>query len=135
MNKWQLICPVAAVVLVLLLASPIYVRRVRMQRRDAITWGAICAGRDLQLQTNSTLLVSMPPRLEQALKEFLTTPSAYLDTIRFGDEPPPIGDGTATHRVYIRNFKEDSIALRLRYEPKLKKFHVLGFWQANSWPE
>jgi hypothetical protein len=135
MNKWQIICPAGAVVLLLLLTAPAYVKRIRMHRQDVIIENAIWVARDLESKTNSDLLDRIPPRVQQELSSFLTTPTAYVETLRFGDEPPPLGDGTATHRVYIRNLDDKFIALRLRYDSNLRKFHLLGFWHPDSWPE
>ena len=35
MNKWQIICPIAAVAIAILLCSPIYIRRARMEGNQA----------------------------------------------------------------------------------------------------
>src|ERR1044071_5266756 len=112
MNKWQIMCPVAAMVLVLLMMTPKAVSRYKMNHRDSITYSTRCVAWDLERQTNSTLLVSISPELKKTLDAFLTTPTAYVETFRFGDEPAPVGDGTATYRLYIRNFNDDCIALR-----------------------
>jgi hypothetical protein len=135
MNKWQIICPTAAAALVGLFMMPTAVKRYKMYRDDSITYTARCAAWDLEQQTNSTLLVSITPELKTTLAAFLTTPGAYRDTFRFGDDPAPAGDGTATYRIYIRNFDDDCIALRLKHDPQLKKFHILGFRHPAVWPD
>ena len=131
MNKWQIICPVVGLALFAMFVfrshGPSTQERIAMSTR----WLA----QDLQPKTNSALLVSITPALNQALREFLTTPTAYVETYRDGDEPGPIGDGAASHRVYMRNEKDQIVALRLKYDQKLKKFHFLGFWRPTSWPD
>jgi hypothetical protein len=134
MNKWQIICPLVAMALfvgVLFFPTP---ARIDRQRKERVILQAVSIARDLEYHTNSTLLAEVSPQLQEALKQFLTTPTAYRDTFQSGDEPAPIGDGTATHRVYIRNFNDEILALRLRHDPKLKKFHVLSFSHPTSWP-
>jgi hypothetical protein len=121
--------------LFVLMLVPKAVSRYKMNRQDAITFSTRIVAWDLESQTNSARLVSLSPTLRNALNELLTTPTAYDETFRFGDEPAPGGDGTATHRLYIRNSKEDCIALRLKYNSKLKKFHVLSFWHPAFWPD
>jgi hypothetical protein len=135
MNKWQIICPVALMALFVLFSTPAAIRRHNMNRRDRIAFSTHGVARELEATTNSMLLVSLTPALKQALGQFLTTPTRYDDTFRSGDEPAPVGDGTATHRLYMRNHKDDYLTLRLKYDPKLKKFQVLGFWNPTLWPD
>jgi hypothetical protein len=135
MNKWQIICPVAAMGIFLLLAIPRYANRMHMAHEDAITWRAYCAGRELERTTNSTLLASIDPQLHEVLVRFLTTPSEYEDVVYKGDETPPLGDGTATHRLYLSNADGQWIALRLRNDPALGKFQVLGCYTPTNAPE
>jgi hypothetical protein len=77
----------------------------------------------------------MDPAVSRALAKFLTTPTAYDEIVYRGDEPSPIGDGTATHRLYMRNEHGAWIALRLLNDPKLEKFRVLGLFTPTNPPE
>ena len=121
----------------LLLAGVVFVKRAWTERQAADAQRAIVLSlaQDLEAKTNSTYLASMPGLLRQALVEFLTSPGAYLQTARPGDEPPPVGDGQATYRLYLRNSANQCLAMRLRYDRGLQKFDVIGVWHPTVWPE
>jgi hypothetical protein len=135
MNKWQIICPVALMALFAVTLVPRAIKSQRSRVSEGIAFTTLSVAWDLETKTNSALLVSISPALKQALDEFLTTPGAYREALRRGDEPAPVGDGTATHRVYMGNVNDQYLALRLRYDQSLNKFHVVGFWQPKSWPD
>jgi hypothetical protein len=136
MNKWQIICPLAAVVLFLLLAAaPRAVSRYKMHRMDSITTAVRCVGWDLEQQTNSTWLAVVTPELKKTLENFLTTPSCYIETLRFGDASASARDRAAIYDLYIKNFDDACMSLKLKYDSKLKKFHVLGFQHPAIWPD
>ena len=130
MNKWQIICPLAAMAVFATIAIPRYVRRAQMQRRDAITWRAYCGAHDLERTTNS-----MNPAIHKTLKQFLATPENYDEVVYHGDEPPPVGDGRATHRLLLRNSNGAWLGLRLQDEPTRGKFHILGSFTPANPPE
>jgi hypothetical protein len=45
-----------------------------------------------------------------------------------GDAPPPVGDGRATHHLYLECDGTRVLGIRFRYDPDLDKFHVAGSW-------
>ena len=54
-----------------------------------------------------------------------------------GDAPSPIGDGQATHHLYVRRMRDnrDVLGVRLQYERRTHTYHVLGFWTPQRLPK
>ena len=123
MNKWQIICPVVA----LLIAGFIFaIITSRNHRNYFISVMSRSIGGDLIESTNSAHLVSIGPRLQTRLSELLSSP-AGVATVRLGDEPSPHGDGTACSRLVLTNEAGMALLIRLRPAEESSMFHVLGY--------
>ncbi len=124
MNKWQIICPVAAMVV---LAVILFSRQARREARYYITTQTEMVGQELIRSTNSPRLAENGPGLQDRLSRFLVVPSGVAN-VMLGDEPPPLGDGTACSRLILSNAAGARLGIRLRQDAKADTFHVLGFW-------
>ena len=51
----------------------------------------------------------------------------YRTKVIDSDLTAPHGDGSASHHIIIFNDQKKLLALRLRYDERLDKFHILGF--------
>src|SRR5215472_14505534 len=102
MYKWQIICPLAALALV---ATPGVVRLLRqgsLEHQAYVQAQTHMLGDDLCRNTNSTRLVRMPPALRERLSRFFGSRSGVA-AVMLGDEPAPLGDGTACSRLVLSN--------------------------------
>jgi hypothetical protein len=123
MNKWQIICPVVAFLLV---GAVVVVWGGAKQHRLFLTDQAWLIGNDLIESTNSSRVVTVGPSLRARLETFLAHPASVSQTV-LGDEPG-LGDGAATSRVILTNAVGDKIGIRLRWDGSSEKSDVLGFW-------
>jgi hypothetical protein len=122
MNKWQIICPVAALVVA---AMVIGVVAKRSQHRSVISMASRSLGSELIAATNSPHLVRMSPYLRARLEQLLSSPT-HVASVLPGDEAPPIGDGSACSRLVLTNNAGQRLLLRLR-EAAGGRFEVVGF--------
>ncbi len=122
MNKWQIICPVAA----LLVAGVVVgVIAMRSQHHGVIYVASRRAGMDLVSATNSTRLVRISPFLKARLEKMLASPT-QVAAVFVGDAPPPIGDGNACSRLVLTNAAGERLLIRLR-DAGSGRFEVVGF--------
>ena len=121
MNKKQTLILVGSVVLlaVLLSLSP------GMRQRPDIVPLTRQVGADLITKTNSPILDRLGWGLDQLLKGFLDASTKVTD-VQAGDEPPPIGDGTASSRLILMNGRREQLGIRLKHDGQM--FRVVGFW-------
>ena len=84
-------------------------------------------GEELAATTNSPHLVQVGPGLQKQLSEFMASP-ARLSEVLLGDEPSPLGDGSASSRVVLSNAAGARLGVRLRQDKTPGKFHAVGFW-------
>src|SRR5438105_4317394 len=110
MNKWQIICPVVAIAIFALVTAMIHGRKERDHFIQMKTYGV---GRDIIETTNSSHLTEIPPGLQARLSELLVSPT-HIATVLLGDEPSPIGDGSAGSRLALTNEIADGVVIRLR---------------------
>jgi hypothetical protein len=122
MNKWQIICPVAALLVAGMVAGIIVVRD---QHRGVIIAASRSLGSDLVAATNSSRLVRLSPHLRAQLGELLASPTR-VSSVLAGDVPPPAGDGSACSRVILTNAAGRQLLIRLRDEGA-GRFEVVGF--------
>jgi hypothetical protein len=127
MNKWQIICPLAALALVSIPGIVALVRQGPSGHRYYVTAQTRMIGEELCRSTNSTRLVRMPPALRDRLSRFLGSRTGVAGVL-LGDEQPPLGDGTACSRLVLSNASNIRLTVRLRQEPGPEHFYVLGFW-------
>src|SRR2546426_7540907 len=85
----------------------------------AQTW---MIGQELIAATNSTRLVQIGSGLQKRLSEFLVSPVGVAE-VELGDEPSPIGDGTACSRVIVSNATGGRLGIRLRQDAEPERFH------------
>jgi|SRR5580765_6771597 len=127
MNKWQIICPLAALTLVSIPAIVALVRQGPREHRHYITAQTRMVGEELCRSTNSTRLVRMPRALRDGLSHFFGSRTGVASVL-LGDERAPLGDGTACSRLVLSNASRIRFTVRLRQEPGREHFYVLGFW-------
>jgi hypothetical protein len=123
-NRWQIICPLAALAVFLMAVAMIAGHRNRGYYLHAQAWNI---GKDLIASTNSELLVQMDSGLARRLSSFLSLSSAVAE-VKLGDEPPPIGDGTASTRLILSNAHGERLGIRLCQDSVPEKFRVVGSW-------
>jgi len=124
MNRTQIICPLVALGLAVLVFAIIHGRRHQRYLLDA---RAVEIGNQLVATTNSPYLVRIGQGLQDKLSQFLTSES-QLASVADGDAPPPIGDGKAQRCVFLKNSKGELLGIRLRQSQQTDKFDVLGHW-------
>jgi hypothetical protein len=122
-NKWQIICPVVALLIVGLVFGVI---AIRGQHRGFISVASRSTGGDLIASTNSSHLVRIGPDLQARLAELLSSRTHIADVL-LGDEPSPYGDGAASIRLILTNEAGKGLLIRLRSAEESGMFHVLGF--------
>lgn len=90
-------------------------------------------GRDLIAHGNSSQLAGLPPGLAGQLSNLLGS-ATQIAAVLPGDEPSPIGDGSACSRLILTN--QLAKGLELRFCPALTgdKYRVLGYWPTSSNP-
>ncbi len=81
----------------------------------------------LATRTNSDL-VELPASLSNQLARFLASPG-HAQGMEFGDEPPPIGDGSATTRIFLTNTIGETLGIRLRRDGPYSSYRTLSLWQ------
>jgi hypothetical protein len=90
-------------------------------------------GQDLISHANSTFLAGLPPGLAGQLSNLLKSPTR-IAAVLSGDEPPPVGDGSACSRLILTNQLAKGLELRLCPASTPDKFRVLGYWPTSSSP-
>jgi len=131
MNKWQVICPLVVIAFAL---GVVAVIQGRNDRRYFIQVATASIGADLIRGTNSALLVprandnEILPHMERRLFELHRAPT-HIAAVLDGDEPRPIGDGTACSRLVLTNEEAEGILIRLAQSDAIGSFHVLGYLQ------
>jgi len=130
MNNLKVLAPVAAVVLGVALFAILYKRnsdaRLISERSRDI-------GQDLISHTNSTRLASSPLGFTAQLSALLGSPTR-IAAVLIGDEPAPLGDGTACSRLILTNESARGIQLRLGKTTDPEKFLILGYWPLDNPP-
>jgi hypothetical protein len=120
-NKWQIICPVAAMLLYVMVARVVAQRRMR---QGIITTQSFAIGHDLITATNSSHLVRVSPFLTAQLSKLLGAPT-QVATVLSGDEPR--ADGMACSRLVLTNAAGQRLLIRLREAGGQGMFEVVGF--------
>ena len=87
---------------------------------------------DLVTKSNSKDILFLGATFSNSLTMFLSSPSE-VEKIEMGDAPPPRGDGNADARLFLKNERNERLAIRLKRDASdPDKFHILGFWLAQS---
>lgn len=124
MNKTQIITPLIALAIAALVFG---ISLARSQHRSYVSSRALAIGYELLSTTNSIHLVGLDPELQGKLSQFLVATGALI-SVAYGDTAPPVGDGSALVRVFLKNSKEELLGLRLRPNAQSDKFEILGYW-------
>ncbi len=127
-NKRQIICPVVAISLggvVLALVNG------RSHHRYHVYAQTRMIGEELSTTTNSPRLVRIGAELQKQLADLLASPSAVAE-VQLGDEPSPIGDGSACSRLILSNAVGRRIGIRLRQDSEAARFNVLDYWTVTE---
>jgi hypothetical protein len=128
MNRWQIICPVIALVVFVFVLGILH---ERSEHRGFTLERTHQIGRELIASTNSPNLDNCNPEMRKWLSEFLRTPTEVFKVL-IGDEPRPIGDGTACSRLFLKNNAGGLLGIRLGPEPDSLRFRVLGYWTVTN---
>ncbi len=123
MNKWQIICPLAAMGLVVLTLGVIHERseqrRFMLVATSSVAW-------DLVHMTNSELLATIEPKLHASLSELLAS-TGFVAQVLLGDDQQPSGGGKACSRFTLTNRLGYTLAVRLGRDPDPKAFRILSY--------
>jgi hypothetical protein len=128
LNKTQVIAPLVALVVVGVIFS-LYTGRKNHQHFVSAHVRQI--GTELIETTNSPWLVSIGDGLNQELAQLLGSATRVSD-VHIGDEPAPIGDGSADSRLLLVNKQGKRLGIRLRQDSDPEQFHVLGYWNLDN---
>jgi hypothetical protein len=123
MNKWQIICPVAAMLVGVMVMAVV---ATRTQHRGIIVAASSSIGHDLITTTNSARLVRVSPFLRARLSQLLGSPTQIAAVVP-GDAAQPIGDGSACSRLVLTNTAGQRLLIRLRQADSSGMFEVAGF--------
>ena len=121
MNKWQIICPIAAMLLFVLALDFLFHRNIE---RVSYLIEASFVGRDLITTTNSDRITSTPPEFKRALAAFLASPAKSAGIRRHSAEA---GHPETPIATVILAKKRERLAITLRWQPNLRKFDLITF--------
>ena len=77
-------------------------------------------------------IVSLNKNLQSKLISLKPTFNASCGTVvNTGDVRGELGDGAATHHMYITCDNEKIIGIRLKYDSEEESFHILGYWTSG----
>ncbi|HWQ90388.1 MAG TPA: hypothetical protein VN673_01865 [Clostridia bacterium] len=121
MNKWQIICPLLAMLIVAVVFAVISGRE---HHRYYVYAHSRLIGEDLATATNSPHLSQIDADLQKSLAQFLHSPAGVAN-VYMGDVPAPIGDGSACSRVVLSNATGARLEIRLRQDDASGKFQAM----------
>ena len=121
--NWKFIGPLATVAMLVFMFGVLSGSRHRLSERGRI-W---LIGHELIATTNSTRLLHVASGLEARLSKFLASPAGVAE-VRLGDEPSPIGNGTACSRLILSNAAGEHLGIRFGRASEPERFDVLGWW-------
>lgn len=128
MNKWQIICPVFAILLVVIVGGVIHELG---EQRHYTAMATDSIGRDLTSTTNSPHLAGIDPELHARLSELLRS-RASVAAVILGDEELPTGRGKACSQLVVTNDLGEGLAMRLGPDRNSWFFRVLSYKQITE---
>jgi hypothetical protein len=123
MNKWQIICPLAAIGLVVLTLGVIH---ERSERRGFMLVATSSVAEDLVHITNSEHLATIEPKLHASLSEFLAS-TGFVAKVLLGDDQQLSGGAKACSRFVLTNRLGHVLAARLGRDPDPRVFRILSY--------
>jgi hypothetical protein len=87
-------------------------------------------GGDLLVAGYSDELAEQSPGLGPIVQGLANSGAASVYPVE-GDISPPAGSSSVTHHLIVRASKGD-IVIRLRYDPRLRKFHVVDYFSPKG---
>ena len=130
MNNWKVLAPVAVIALA---ASLFAITHKQKSDNRLISERSRDIGQDLISRTNSSRLTSSPLGFTPQLSALLGSPTRVA-AVLIGDDPAPLGDGTACSRLILTNESARGIQLRLGQTADPEKFRILGYWPIDNPP-
>ena len=130
MSNWKVLGPIAIVALTAALFVITYKQR---SNHGLIAERSRALGQDLVTRTNSTRLASSPMGFTSQLSALLGSPT-HIAAVLIGDDPAPLGDGSACSRLILTNENARGIQLRLGQTADPEKFYILGYWPLDNPP-
>jgi hypothetical protein len=128
-NKIRGLWPLIALLVVVVIAGVNLIHYATTTSRYAMGLLTASIGHELIATTNSTRLVEFDPELRATLAVLLASPTRLR--VRYGDEPPPLGDGRASSRLFLTNEIGQAVILRLQADRHTSgMFRVLSYWQS-----
>jgi len=133
MNQRRIIAWGATLVILVLLVVV-----VAMAHRQAASNQILIArtrqiGQDLISHANSAQLPGLPPGMAGQLANLLGSPT-HVAAVLLGDEPPPVGDGSACTRLILTNQLAKGLKIRLGPASTPDKLRIMGYWPTSSSP-
>ena len=122
MNKWQIYCPVIALLIV---ANVGVFRQKRIQHRAYVASRTETIAYNLLNTNNSPYLVSPPSDLLVQVATLKRHP-AGIQSHGLGDTAAPVGNDDACSHFILTNAVSQELGVRL--EQSGKNFEVLGYW-------
>jgi hypothetical protein len=123
MNKWQIICPLITIALVVLTFGLI---QEYNERRGFLFAATSSIAWDLVHTTNSEHLAAMEPELRARLSEFLAS-TGHVAAIALGDESPPIEAGKACSRFVLTNGLGEGLRMLLGHDQDPRLFRIVSY--------
>src|ERR1700745_734849 len=102
MNKRAIIWSAVAIAIVAAVLVVLATKHRLETSNQLITSRTYQIGQDLIAHRSSQHLAGLPPGLAGQLSNLLGSPTR-VSTVLLGDEPPPIGDGSACSRLILTN--------------------------------
>jgi len=133
MNKRAIIWSSVAIAIVAAVLVVLATKHRLETSNQLITSRTYQIGQDLIAHSSSQHLAGLPPGLAGQLANLLGSPTR-VSAVLLGDEPPPIGDGSACSRLILTNERAKGMELRLCSAPTSDKFRIMGYWPTSVNP-
>ena len=133
MNKGRLIAAAVVVTILAAAAGILALKHGDAESKRSVVSRTYQIGQDLIAHTHSPQLSGLPPGLGGQLANLLNSPT-HIAAVLLGDEPPPVGDGSACSRLILTNQMAKGLELRLCPATVPGQFRVMGYWPVSTNP-